>query len=538
MPKKRQKYTYVPNREIENIVTTNSSFSGDELLDGVYLRGRRKYKKGGKVAKKMSNRAVANKIMELDAKIWEDLDIQSGSQLREDKELQRKYVDKMAEKADKLMARASNKQMVMDMLEDENYHSSWGYFHSGGKTPYPEFADGGKAPSRKMRSLNSRAQEMVGTDVWDDLSVEAQADLVADYVAEGVLSVPYGDGGHLVRKSGIGSYQPTVRKRGDEYVVYSRTHGVHKFSSKEKADQFVEKVKKDLMKLAATLDEDFYAYEDGGMMAWGGKMEDGGMMAKGAEVADASTYVVSYEMGGKKKEKTFDDMTKAKSYMELLSEEDDITKIQLKEVEAEKKAKAEPVVNLFAKPAAPAASKPKKAKDRGEVIVPGIADAIARYDALKEIIKNAEAEKEILDGQLKEIGKDKFLELYEQEGYRPKNFNLADGDEKILYVMSDNYRGSRYGVSAEKAAMLEPYDDILESETTYTMNNDVLNKPGVGEAISRMIMQSKVLSDEDKSALIIATTKTVVKKGTIDRLLQYDNPAMIFDLIEPVVSLR
>jgi hypothetical protein len=85
--------------------------------------------------------------------------------------------------------------------------------------------------------------------------------------------------------------------------------------------------------------------------------------------------------------------------------------------------------------------------------------------------------------------------------------------------------------------MLEPYG-VLESTTTYTINADVLNKPGVAEAISKMIMQSKVLTEEDKLSLIKAETKTVVKKGTIDRLLQFDNPAMIFDLIEPVVSLK
>jgi len=527
---RRQKYTYVPNDSIENVITTNSSFSGDELLDGVYLKGRKKFKQGGKTIKKMSNAAVARKIMELDAKTWEDLDIQSGSQLREDKKLQQQYIDRMAE-ADKLMARAKDKKAVMDILEDENYHSAWGYFNFGGKALY--YADGGQTPSRRMRTINQRAAEMVGQEVWDDLSVDDQADLVADYVADGILAVPLADGGHMVRTRPRSELMPTIRKRGDEYIVYSRTHGIHTFDSKEKAENFIKEVKKDMMMLAANLDEDFYGYITSAPNPTM-KPDRPANMAKGAEVADADSFVVTYEMNGKKKEKTFDNKEVADAYVELLGEDDDVTKVEIKSVKPKKAAT--PSINLFA---APAASAPKKktTKDRTDVPVKGIADSIARFDELKEIIKNAEAEQKLIDGKLKEIGRDTFLEMYQDEGYRPKNFNMVDGDESIMYVMSDNYKGSRGGVSTEKADMLEPYG-VLESTTTYTINPDVLNKPGVAEAISKMIMQSKVLTEEDKLELIKAETKTVVKKGTIDRLLQFDNPAMIFDLIEPVVSLR
>lgn len=459
----RTKYTYVPNRNIENVITTNSSFSGDELLDGVYLKGRKKFKDGGKVVKKMGDRAVAEKIMEMDAKAWEDLDIKSGSQLRADKDLQRKYLDRMFQ-ADKVLARAKNPKRVMDILEDENYHSAWGTLYTKGKSPYPIFAEGGEMRKLRHRALNRRAEELVGDEAWDSLSTEDQTELAAELVAEGVLAVP--------------------------------------------------------------------VLEDGGMA--------GEMMADGAEVADAR-YVITYELDGKKKEKLFDDKDKAESFMELMGSEDDVTNMKLTEKKPAKAKKAEPAaapVNLFAKPAIGQAKPAKKPSDRQDVPVKGIGPAIARYDALKEIIKNAEAEKELLDGQIKEVGRDKFLEMYKDEGFRPKNFNIVDGGEKILYVTSDTYQGSRYGLSPEKISLLEQYDDILESETTYTINAKVLNKPGVAEAISKMIMSSKVLTDEDKAELIQAETKTVVRKGTIDRLLQYPDPAVIFDLIDPTVSLR
>lgn len=47
----RGKSTYIPNEEIESLTTWNGvEFKGDELLDGAYARGRRKYADGGMMA--------------------------------------------------------------------------------------------------------------------------------------------------------------------------------------------------------------------------------------------------------------------------------------------------------------------------------------------------------------------------------------------------------------------------------------------------------------------------------------------------------
>lgn len=529
MKKKREKYTYVPNESIENVITTNSSFSGDELLDGVYLKGRKKFKKGGAV-KKMSDRMVAEKIMEMDAKAWEDLDIQNGSQLRADKELQRKYLDKMLQ-ADKVLARAKNPSRVMDILEDENYHSAWGTLYTKGKTPYPAFEEGGEMRKMRHRAINRRAEELVGDEAWDSLSTEDQADLAAELVNEGVLAVPVLEhGGEMMTdgaKMADGGLTPDENKRLTELQAEKDE------LKKEELDisMGVKSGKKGWEKKMSAVNEEI---NDLLKKKYGWKK-----MADGAEVADAK-YVVTYELDGKKKEKAFDDKDKAETFMDLMGSEDDVKNMKLTEKKAAK-GKKEPAaapVNLFAKPVIGQAKPTKKPSDRQDVPVKGLGPAIARYDALKEIIKNAEAEKEILDGQIKEVGRDKFLEIYKDEGYRPKNFNLVDGGEKILYVTADTYQGSRYGLSPEKISLLEQYDDILESQTTYTINPKILNKPGVAEAISRMIMSSKILTDEDKAELIQAETKTVVKKGTIDRLLQYPDPAVIFDLIDPTVSLK
>jgi hypothetical protein len=48
-------YTYIPNEEIESMTTWNGvEFKGDELLDGSYARGRRKYGEGGTISPKVN----------------------------------------------------------------------------------------------------------------------------------------------------------------------------------------------------------------------------------------------------------------------------------------------------------------------------------------------------------------------------------------------------------------------------------------------------------------------------------------------------
>lgn len=197
---------------------------------------------------------------------------------------------------------------------------------------------------------------------------------------------------------------------------------------------------------------------------------------------------------------------------------------------------AKKAANLFATAKQNAPEKKSSKKEKESVQVKGLAKSLARYDELKEAIKNSEAEMEVLAGTIKQVGKEKFLELYETRNRKPESFHLADGDHKVLYIVQDAYKGDRSGMSAEKIALFEDFDDVLETNTTYSFNPDVLNR--VGDKISQIIMSSKLISDEDKANLIVATSKTTIKKGTIEKLMDYDNPTMMFELIEPIVALK
>jgi hypothetical protein len=192
--------------------------------------------------------------------------------------------------------------------------------------------------------------------------------------------------------------------------------------------------------------------------------------------------------------------------------------------------------NLFAIAQQQAPEKKSSKKDKETFQVKGLKNELSRYEELKALIKNSEAEMEVIAGTIKQAGKEKFLEVFENKGKKPESFHIADGEEKVLYIVQDAYKGDRSGMSQEKIDLFADHPEILETTTTFTFNPDVVNR--IGDKLSQVIMSSKLISDEDKKNLIIATSKTTIKKGTIEKLLEFDNPAMMFELIEPIVALK
>jgi hypothetical protein len=267
--------------------------------------------------------------------------------------------------------------------------------------------------------------------------------------------------------------------------------------------------------------------------------EVGRMMADGG-VATAGKFKVKYYLKESPeliKEKIFDDKDKAELFFETIQEDDDIMVSPIEEMVMV--AAAAPKKSLFAsaKPAPASTAAAKKKRER--VQVDGISGEISRYDELKAIINNAKAEQEIIGGRLKEIGREKFMDIYEDRGFRPPNFDLADGNENILLEVKDMY----LKVEPEKAAILEQYSGILEVKTTYNFNSELLEKEvsegmTIGDVVSMLIQDSKLIPDSDKENLIKAETTMKVAKGTIDRLLDYDNPREIFNLISPILALK
>jgi hypothetical protein len=278
--------------------------------------------------------------------------------------------------------------------------------------------------------------------------------------------------------------------------------------------------------------EDFSSAKEEKLFGW---FADGG-------VATGGKFLVKYhlkETPNEIKEKLFDDKDKAEFFFDTIQDDDDVVVLPIEEVVEKVKVTAAPKTKNLFSAAKPVPVAKTAAKKRERVQVDGISDEIERYDALKAIINNAKAEQEIIGGRLKEIGREKFLDLYEDRGFRPANFDLADGNENILLEVTDKY----LKVEPEKAAILENYDGLLEVKTTYEFNPEILEKSvsdtmTVGDVVSMLIQDSKLLSDSDKENLIKAKTTMRVPKGTIDRLLEYDNPREVFNLISPILALK
>jgi hypothetical protein len=244
----------------------------------------------------------------------------------------------------------------------------------------------------------------------------------------------------------------------------------------------------------------------------------------------ANSIQVKYTMfDGSIVTKTYDSQEDADNGIADFFIENDVADV---EVVKEKKK------SLFEK----AKEDPKKSptkKDKLEVVVDGIEGDIAEYHRINQRIKSLEAEKELLSGKLKEIGKAKFLQLYEEKNRKPDNFNLADGDEQILYMVQDKY----IKVSDEKANLLRALGDgLVETLTTYEFDKETIEKKvgnkTIGDMISELIESSNEIPDADKAKLIKAKVETRVPKGTIEKIMEYDNFEEVFNMIEPIQALK
>lgn len=259
---------------------------------------------------------------------------------------------------------------------------------------------------------------------------------------------------------------------------------------------------------------------------------------KDGGVSEAQKYKIVYYLKDNPseiKEKIFDDEEKANDFFEIMSEDEDVV---VKPKELLKKEESKPKKSLF-ETAKKVEKKAASKKDRERVQVDGIASEIRRYDELKATINNAKAEQEIIRGRLKAIGTEKFLDMYESQRRRPANFDLSDGDADILVEFKDDY----IKVEPEKAAILENYDNLLETATTYEFNKEILERKvndtlTVGDVVSDLIQSSKLLSEQDKQNLITVKIERRVPKGTINRLMEYDNPREIFEIIQPIIALK
>jgi hypothetical protein len=155
---------------------------------------------------------------------------------------------------------------------------------------------------------------------------------------------------------------------------------------------------------------------------------------------------------------------------------------------------------------------------------------------------NAKAETELIGGRIKEAGLEKYIEMYEQTGRNPPNFDILSEGNSILFMIKDAYVKN---ISPELREMLEEYGDgLIEVSNTYSFDTEILDKEvkgnkTIGDIIKELIGKSTDIPQEDKMKLLKVKEEVKIPKGTIDRLADYgDNIQEIFNLIQPQLALK
>lgn len=190
-----------------------------------------------------------------------------------------------------------------------------------------------------------------------------------------------------------------------------------------------------------------------------------------------------------------------------------------------------PKKNIFAtaKKAEPKVTK----ADKKIIVLNALENKVSRFNALKGMIDSLEAEKKMLEGDLKAEGKRLYCNQFVEARVKPESFCIEDAEGgRILFMATDKYTN----IPTEKLEVMEQLiPSLLETKTTYGFDPIVLERNI--ELLSDAILASN-MSEEDKGNLIIAQEVTSVKKGSIDVLHTTNDLRMAFDLINPVCMLK
>lgn len=187
--------------------------------------------------------------------------------------------------------------------------------------------------------------------------------------------------------------------------------------------------------------------------------------------------------------------------------------------------------NLFAN-ATTKTPAPKKAEKK---ILPAhdLGDKVGRYADLKNQIDALTGELKMIEGDIKLRGRELFLKEYLKEKRTPDNFKIQDETgNTCMFILMDKYTS----VDENKAEILGQFEGLLGENVVFKFNAELVEK--YGEVLSSLIISSPDIEEQDKPNLITGEKTYHVQKGSIDRLLQYENPEQVLELINPICSLK
>jgi hypothetical protein len=196
-------------------------------------------------------------------------------------------------------------------------------------------------------------------------------------------------------------------------------------------------------------------------------------------------------------------------------------------------------MSLFSKAKKNSETKPSKEDKKVRIKVSGdFFDKVQNLETLQDRMKSDKAKADMISDEIKDLGKDKWAELYQKTGKNPGSVMLesvsGENTAQVMFVPSDKY----ITLSPEKAETIrEEYgDEIVEEKTTFAFDNEMIEK--YGEIISNLIENSSDIEESDKGKIIKAVTSFSIAKGTIDVLKKYGDVSEVMEQIRPVISLK
>jgi hypothetical protein len=166
-------------------------------------------------------------------------------------------------------------------------------------------------------------------------------------------------------------------------------------------------------------------------------------------------------------------------------------------------------------------------------------DKVTKLEALQSTMKSSKAKADMISDELKDLGKEKWAELYTETGKNPgsvmlEQINDSDDVAQVMFLPTDKY----ITINEERSEELrETYgEEIVNEDTTFSFDSKMIEK--YGEVLSQLIMDSDEIADKDKEKIIKATTKFSVAKGTIDNFKTYGEIGEVMESVRPVIALK
>jgi hypothetical protein len=197
--------------------------------------------------------------------------------------------------------------------------------------------------------------------------------------------------------------------------------------------------------------------------------------------------------------------------------------------------------NLFNKAKAASVKKdtnPKDQKIRLSVKDKDFFNKIQTLEVLNDNMKRDKAKADMISDEIKDISKQKWVELYEKTGRNPGSVMVEAKSgldtAQVMFIPTDRY----ISINPDRAqSLIDEYgSDIVEEKTTFSFDNDMIEK--YGEVISRLIEESDEIDDDDKGQIIKAVQAFSIAKGTIDQLKNFGKVSTMMEVVKPVVSLK